>query len=69
MAVNIFEQYGVKEVANVAFYALSAEAGGIEPGDIVLFLDSLKVSSIETTAETADATGGRYNSPTAVKAF
>ena len=59
MAVNIFEQYGIKEVANVYFEALeNDEKAGVYAGDIVLFLDSLKVSTIETTAETTDATGG-----------
>lgn len=40
MALNIFEQYGIKEVANVAFYALAADAAhNVAAGDIVLFLD------------------------------
>lgn len=54
MAVNIFEKYGIKEVANIYFQ-------DIESKEIVLFLDSLKVSTIETTAETADARGGWGN--------
>lgn len=60
--VNIFEKFGLKEVANVYFEALSAEEeNGIEVGDIVLFLDTLKVSTIETTAESVDARGGWGN--------
>lgn len=60
--VNIFEKFGVKEVANVYFEALAAEeASGVEVGDIVLFLDTLKVSTIETTAESVDARGGWGN--------
>lgn len=60
--VNIFDKYGIKEVANVYFEALdSDEKAGVYKGDIVLFLDTLKVSTIETTAETADATGGWGN--------
>ena len=60
--VNIFEKFGVKEVANVYFEALAAEeASGVEVGDIVLFLDTLKVSTIETTAENVDARGGWGN--------
>lgn len=60
--VNIFEKFGLKEVANVYFEALSAEKeNGIEIGDIVLFLDTLKVSTIETTAESVDARGGWGN--------
>lgn len=63
MAVNIFEKYGIKEVANVYFEALAADkTNNIEEGDIVLFLDSLKVSTIEQTAESSDARGG-LNSP------
>lgn len=62
MAVNIFDQFGLKEVANVYFEALSDEPeAGIYKGDIVLYLDSLKVSTIETSAESTDATGGWGN--------
>jgi len=62
MAVNIFDRYGIKEVANVYFEALATEPkANIYEGDIVLFLDSLKVSTIETTAEQTDARGGWGN--------
>lgn len=62
MAVNIFERYGIKEVANVYFEALAAEEGaGIKAGDIVLYLDTLKVSTTETTASSTDARGGWGN--------
>ena len=61
-AVNVFERYGVKEVANVYFEALADEPNsGVYQGDIVLFLDSLKVSTIETTAENVAAQGGWGN--------
>lgn len=60
--VNIFDKFGIKEVANVYFEALSTdEAAGVYKGDIVLFLDTLKVSTIETTAENVAATGGWGN--------
>ena len=60
---NIFQKYGIKEVANVYFEALEADkANGYEAGDIVLFLDTLKVSNIETTAESTEARGGWGNS-------
>lgn len=52
--MNIFDQYGLKEVANVTFY-------DIKTGRPVLFLDSLKVSTIETTAENVEARGGWGN--------
>lgn len=62
MAVNIFERYGIKEVANVYFEALSSEAdANINEGDIVLYLDTLKVSTVETTAENVSAQGGWGN--------
>lgn len=58
--VNIFDKYGIKEVANVYFEALEDDASaGVYAGDIVLFLDSLKVSTIETTAENTAAQGGQ----------
>lgn len=52
--MNIYEQYGLKEVANVTFY-------DIETQKPVLFLDSLKVSTIEQTAENVEARGGWGN--------
>ena len=50
----------IKEVANVYFEALenATDGSGIKEGDIVLFLDSLKVSTIETTAQNVAAQGG-----------
>lgn len=54
---NIFERFGIKEVANVYFQALSDE-GNIKTGDIVLYLDTLKVSTVETTASNVSAQGG-----------
>lgn len=56
-------------MANVQFEALAAEPkSNVKEGDIVLFLDSLKVSTIEQTAETADARGGKI-ALVAVKVF
>lgn len=56
MAVNMFEQYGIKEVADVQFEDLTTN-------QVVLFLDTLKVSTIETTAEQTEAKGGKGNPP------
>lgn len=59
MAVNIFDKYGIKEVANVQFEALEDDpAAGVYKGDIVLYLDTLKTSTIETTADNTAAQGG-----------
>jgi len=60
--INIFDKYGIKEVANVYFEALEDDlAAGVYKGDIVLFLDTLKVSTIETTGENTAAQGGWGN--------
>ena len=56
--VNIFERYGIKEVSNVYFEALGGDNDGIPEGQIVLFLDTLKVSTVETTAENVSSQGG-----------
>lgn len=63
MGMNIFEYYGIKEVANVYFEALDTDELNpqIEEGDIVLYLDTLKVSTVETTAENVSAQGGWGN--------
>ena len=55
---NILDRYGIKEVADVTFYELN-DAG--VPTNPVLYLDTLKVSTIEQTAESVDATGGKGN--------
>lgn len=62
MAVNVFDKYGIKEVANVYFEALETDQkAGVYKGDIVLYLDTLKVSTIETSAENVAAQGGWGN--------
>ena len=55
---SILDRYGIKEVADVTFYEIT-DAG--TPGKPVLFLDTLKVSTIEQTAEQVDARGGKGN--------
>jgi hypothetical protein len=55
---SILDRYGIKEVADVTFYEIDANGN---PGKPVLFLDTLKVSTIEQTAETAEARGGKGN--------
>lgn len=56
---SILDRYGIKEVADVTFYKIDKTTG--EPKNPVLYLDTLKVSTIEQTAETADARGGKGN--------
>ena len=56
---NILEKYGIKEVADVVFLELASD--GTETP--VLCLDTLKVSTIEETAEQVEAKGGKGNAP------
>lgn len=64
MAQNIFEQYGIKEVADVQFEALESDTRlGVSAGDIVMYLDTLKISTIETTASQTEAKGGKGAPP------
>lgn len=55
---SILDRYGIKEVADVTFYHIGNDG---KPDYPVLFLDTLKVSTIEQTAETVDARGGKGN--------
>lgn len=55
---SILDRYGIKEVADVTFYEINSDG---TPGKPVLYLDTLKVSTIEQTASTADARGGKGN--------
>ncbi len=56
---SILDRYGIKEVADVTFYNIDKTSG--KPDKPVLYLDTLKVSTIEQTAETSDARGGKGN--------
>lgn len=55
---SILDRYGIKEVCDVTFYEINKDG---KPGKPVLFLDTLKVSTIEETAEQVDARGGKGN--------
>lgn len=56
---SILDRYGIKEVADVQFYEINATTG--EPSKLVLYLDTLKVSTIEQTADNVEAKGGKGN--------
>ena len=56
---SILDRYGIKEVADVTFYTIDKTTG--QPDKPVLYLDTLKVSTIEQTAESVDARGGKGN--------
>ena len=57
---TILDKYGIKEVADVTFYELDNTGNPTNPA---LYLDTLKVSTIEQTAEEAEARGGKGNPP------
>lgn len=57
---SILDRYGIKEVADVTFYELDSNG---QPTNPALYLDTLKVSTIEQTAEEATANGGKGNAP------
>lgn len=57
-------KYGVRQIANVVFRAKNAQTiGGIEfkAGQPVFYLDTAKTSTLEGSATTVYATGGRGN--------
>ena len=64
-----FLRYGIKEVADVRFYPVGGVSVDENTGAILssaspaLVLDTLKVSTIEFTAEQAEARGGKGNAP------
>ena len=55
---SIFDRYGIKEVADVTFYKIESDGSRGAP---VLYLDTLKVSTVEQTASSSDARGGKGN--------
>ena len=61
--MNIFEQYGIKEVADCTLYSIHRKKDG--SGELyyvpALYLDTLKISTVEKTAENVWATGGLGN--------
>ena len=54
----ILDKYAIKEVADVMFYELDSKGAPSAP---VLYLDTLKTSTINQSSETVDATGGKGN--------
>lgn len=58
--MNLFQKYGIKEVADVVFYSINSIGDEIIYTP-VLFLDTLKVSTIEKSAEKVSAEGGLGN--------
>ena len=65
MAANFTKKFGIKEVADVGFYAvgdITVTGNQISASKApVLKFDTLKVSTIEMTAENSEARGGKGN--------
>ena len=45
--MNLFEQYGIKEVADVTLYAISLDKYDNEVYIPIIYFDTLKVSTVE----------------------
>jgi hypothetical protein len=59
--VNIFEQYGIKEVADCTLYAIECDKYGDEIYIPIMYFDTLKVSTVEEATSQVSARGGRGN--------
>ena len=58
--MNIFKQYGIKEVADVVFYSIT-RVGEEEFYVPVLYFDTLKVTSLDKSVTAVPANGGKGN--------
>ncbi len=58
MVNSILDRYGIKEVADFTFYDIGNDGRPTVP---VLYLDTLKVSTVEQTGEESEAKGGKGN--------
>lgn len=58
--LNILNKYGINEVADVVLYNMDKQGNPTSPA---LFLDTLKISTIDQTSSMTNATGGRNNAP------
>ena len=54
----ILDKYAIKEVADVMFYELDSKGAPSAP---VLYLDTLKTSTLSQSSEVVDARGGKGN--------
>ena len=59
--MNIFEQYGIQEVADVTLYSIELDENDDEIYVPILYLDTLKISTLEGTSEQVSARGGLGN--------
>lgn len=59
--MNIFQQYGIKEVADVTLYSIELDENDEEVYVPVIYFDTLKISTLEKTAQQTSARGGLGN--------
>ena len=59
--MNIFQQYGIKEVADVTLYSIELDENDDEVYVPVIYFDTLKISTLEKTAQQTSARGGLGN--------
>lgn len=59
--MNIFEQYGIKEVCDITLYSIELNKYGDEIYVPIMYFDTLKVSTLEQTGSQTAAKGGHGN--------
>lgn len=59
--MNIFKQYGIKEIADVCLYSIELDENDNEIYVPVLYMDTLKVSTVEESTQSTSAQGGIGN--------
>lgn len=59
--MNIFEQFGIKEVADATLYAIELDKYDDEIYIPIMYFNTLKVSTIEQSASDTSARGGHGN--------
>ena len=59
--MNIFEQRGIREVADVCLYSIELDENDNEIYIPVLYMDTLKVSTVEESTQSTSAQGGQGN--------
>ena len=59
--MNLFEQYGIKDIANCTLYAIELDENDDEIYIPVLYMDTLKVSTVEESTSQTHAEGGIGN--------
>lgn len=59
--MNIFQEYGIREVADVCLYSIQLDENDNEIYVPVLYMDTLKVSTVEESTQSTSAQGGIGN--------